>query len=47
MDEEPEMVRGARGAARPASEKERAGYDTDFYTWSQEQDITSRAFEYE
>ena len=36
MDEDPEMARRQQ-AAVPAAEKERAGYDNDFYTWSQEQ----------
>ena len=38
MDDEPDMGRGRPPAAGPAAlEKERAGYDSDFYSWSQEQ----------
>ena len=38
MDKEPDMGRSTQRVAGPASlEKERAGYDTDFYSWSQEQ----------
>ena len=36
MDEEPDRGRSGQGGAA-ALEKERAGYDRDFYTWSQEQ----------
>jgi hypothetical protein len=38
MDEDPDMGRGRQPAAGPAApEKERAGYGSDFYSWSQEQ----------
>jgi Domain of unknown function DUF29 len=38
MDEETDMARGTQGAAQPAGrDQERASYDGDFYTWSQEQ----------
>jgi hypothetical protein len=38
MDDETDMARAPQGAARPeTAEKERASYDADFYTWSQEQ----------
>ena len=36
MDEDPDMARRQRTAVPPA-EKDRAGYDRDFYTWSQQQ----------
>jgi hypothetical protein len=37
MDEEPDMGRGTQRAQGPAALEKRAGYDSDFYTWSQEQ----------
>jgi hypothetical protein len=38
MDEETDMARDTQRAAQPAGhDKEPASYDSDFYTWSQEQ----------
>jgi hypothetical protein len=37
MDEDPNTARGRPHAPRSAAENERAGYDRDFYSWSQEQ----------
>ena len=36
MDEDPDMARRQQ-AAVPSADKDRAGYDHDFYTWSQQQ----------
>jgi hypothetical protein len=37
MDQEPNTGRKRASAPSPVAEKERAGYDRDFYSWSQEQ----------
>ena len=37
MDEEPNTGRSRQAEPSAASDKERAGYDRDFYSWSQEQ----------